>query len=322
VQGNIAGFGGDPDNVTIFGESGGGMKVSLLLAMPGAKGLFHRAIVQSGPWLKAVPQETATKYARAFLENLGVSPGDLSRLATASAAEIQDAAAKAHQGNVIGGFSPSVDGIALPGGPFDPAAPALSADVPVMIGTNKDEATLFLFADPRFGEYTEEDLAKRAKQVAGDRAEALIAAVREAHPDYSPSHLTASVQSATMFWGDSIKLAERKAAQGAAPAYMYLLEWETTAARGKLRSPHALEIPLVFDNVDKALSFMGRDNPQSLAEQMSEAWLAFARTGNPNAPGLPDWPAYEAGRRATMVFNHESRVVEDPYPGVRKALHG
>jgi para-nitrobenzyl esterase len=290
--------------------------------MPAAKGLFHRAIVQSGPWLKAVPQATATKYARDLLAELGAAPGDLGKLETASAAEIQAAAARVHAGNTIGGFSPSVDGIALPGGPFDPEAPALSADVPVLIGTNKDEATLFLFSDPRFGEYTEEDLARRARQVAGDRAEALVAAARAAFPDYSPSHLTAIVQSSTMFWGDSIRLAERKAAQGAAPAYMYLLEWETTAARGRLKSPHAVEIALVFDNVDKALSFMGRDNPQSLAEQMSEAWLAFARTGKPGAPGLPDWPAYEPARRATMVFNHQSRVVEDPYPGLRQALHG
>jgi para-nitrobenzyl esterase len=215
-----------------------------------------------------------------------------------------------------------VDGLALPSGPFDPAAPAISADVPVMIGTNKDEATLFLFADPRFGDYTEEDLAKRAKTAAGDRAEAMIAAARAAFPDYSPSHLAAAVQTATMFWGDSIRLAERKAAQGSAPAYMYLLEWETPRGRGKLRAPHALEIPLVFDNVETARNFVGNgDDPQTLAEQMSEAWLAFARTGNPATAALPDWPAYEAGRRATMVFNLESRVVEDPYAGMRKAMH-
>jgi para-nitrobenzyl esterase len=322
VRDNIAAFGGDPGNVTIFGESGGGMKVSLLLAMPGAQGLFHRAIIQSGPWLKAVPKETASKYAKAVLDNLGVAPGDLGRLADFTAAEIQAAADKVRLDSPIAGFSPSLDGLALPRDPFHPDAPAISADVPVMIGTNKDEATLFMFADPRFGDYTEEDLAKRAKQAAGDKADAVVAAVREAFPHYSPSHLASAVQSATMFWGDSIKLAERKAAQGAAPAYMYLLEWETTAARGKLRAPHAVEIPLVFDNVDKALSFMGRDNPQSLAEQMSEAWLAFARTGNPSTAALPDWPTYDTDRRATMVFNHESRVVEDPYAAVRRALHG
>jgi para-nitrobenzyl esterase len=130
------------------------------------------------------------------------------------------------------------------------------------------------------------------------------------------------VQTAIGMWGGSITLAERKAAQGGAPVYMYLLEWETTAARGKLRSPHALEIPLVFDNVDKARSFMGRTDPEVLAEQISEAWLAFARTGDPGTPALPSWPAYDAQRRSTMVFNSRSRVVEDPYPGVRKVVQG
>jgi para-nitrobenzyl esterase len=323
VRDNIAAFGGDPGKVTIFGESGGGMKVSLLLAMPAAQGLFHRAIVQSGPWLKAVSREAATGYARVFLDHLGVEPGKLGKLQTLSAAEIQAAAAAVTPGNVIGGFSPSVDGVALPGGPFDPVAPAGSKDVPVMIGTNKDEATLFLINDPRFGSYTEEDLAKRARQAAGDRAEALIAAARETFPDYSPSHLTAAVQTATMFWGDSIKLAERKQAQGGAPVYMYLLAWETPRGRGRLRSPHALEIPLMFDNVETARNFVGAgDDPQTLAEQMSEAWLAFARTGNPSTAALPHWPAYEPGRRATMVFDLESRVVEDPYPAMRRAVNG
>ena len=323
VRDNIAAFGGDPGNVTIFGESGGGMKVTLLLAMPPARGLFHRAIIQSGPWLKAVGKDAATGHARALLERLGVEPGKLEKLASLSAAEIQAAAAAVTSGNVIGGFSPSVDGIALPSGPFDPAAPALSADVPVLIGTNKDEATLFLFADPKFGDYTEEDLAKRARQSAGDKAEALIAAARETFPDYSPSHLASAVQTVTMMWRDSIAMAERKAAQGAAPAYMYLLEWETPRGRGRLRSPHALEIPLVFDNVETSRNFVGNGHaPQTLAEQMSEAWLAFARTGSPATPALPDWPAYEPGRRATMVFNLESRVVDDPFPALRRAVQG
>jgi para-nitrobenzyl esterase len=328
IRDNIAAFGGDPGNVTIFGESGGGMKVSLLLAMPGAAGLFHRAIIQSGPWLKTIGREKATKQARAFLDELGVKPGELEKLQGFSAAQIQAAAAKTAPSDVIAGFGPCVDGIALPREPFAPDAPAISAGVPVMIGTNKDEATLFLFADPRFGDYTEADLAKRARQVAGDKADALVAAVREAFPDYSPSHLTAMVQSVGMFWADSITLAERKHAQsaqvgGAAPAFMYLLEWETPRGRGRLRSPHALEIPLMFDNVETARNFVGGgDEPQRMADQMSEAWLAFARTGNPATAALPDWPAYDPQRRATMVFNLESRVVEDPYPGVRKVLQG
>jgi para-nitrobenzyl esterase len=322
VRDNIAAFGGDPALVTIFGESGGGMKVSLLMAMPPARGLFHRAIIQSGPALRAVSKELAAKNASALFDQLGLKPGQLDKLRALPAAVIQDAATKAAGGGPLGGFSPSVDGIALPGDPFDPAAPEISKDVPILIGTNKDEATLFLLADPKFGEYDEADMQRRVREAAGDKADALLAAVRDAFPDYSPSHLAAGVQTATRMWGGSIKLAERKAAQNTAPAYMYLLAWETTAAWGKLRSPHALEIPLVFDNVDKARSFCGRNHPQVLADQMSEAWLAFARAGNPNTPALPDWPAYDVARRATMVFDLASKVVEDPYPKIRKALQG
>jgi para-nitrobenzyl esterase len=324
VRDNIAAFGGDPGNVTIFGESGGGAKVSMLLAMPAAKGLFHRAIIQSGPGLRAVPTAKATETARKLLALLNIAPGDLGRLETLPAADIQAAAAEASKGEtVMGGFAPCIDGIALPRDPFHPDAPAVSADVPVMVGTNKDEATLFLLSDPKFGEMTEDDLVRRAERAVGDKAGAAIAALKRAFPDYSPSHLAAALQTATMMWLGSITLAERKAAQGAAPVYMYLLTWETPVARGRLKCPHALEIPLVFDNVEAARNFVGRgDDPQALAEQMAEAWLAFARTGDPNVAGAATWPAYDAKARATMVFDLESRVVEDPYAEVRGVMQG
>jgi para-nitrobenzyl esterase len=321
VRDNIAAFGGDPANVTIFGESGGGAKVSMLQAMPGAHGLFHKAIIQSGPGLRAVSAEAATRNAKAVLDALGVKPGDLGKLETISAAAIQDAAAGVAAGNPMQGFSPCVDGEALPRDPFHPDAPAISASVPVMIGTNKDEATLFIRSHPKFGEFTEEDLDKRAKDAVGDKAEALVAALRKLFPDYSPTHLISAVQTAQGMWGGSVTLAERKAAQGAGPVYMYMLTWETPVGRGALKCPHALEIPLVFDNVERARDFVGRgDDPQVLADQMSEAWLAFARTGDPNTAALPDWPAYETGRRATMIFDLESRVDDDPMSDVRKIL--
>jgi para-nitrobenzyl esterase len=324
VRDNIASFGGDPGNVTIFGESGGGAKVSMLQAMPPARGLFHKAIIQSGPGLRAMTAEAATKNASVVLEQLGVKPGDLAPLATIAVEKIQAAAAEvsAREGP-MGGFAPCVDGIALPRNPFDPDAPPLSADIPVMVGTNKDEATLFLYADPKFGEYTEEDLEKRSSRLYGDKAPALVAELRRVYPDYSPSHLTAAVQTVQMMWHTSVLLAERKAAQAAAPLYMYLLTWETPVAKGKLKCPHALEIPLVFDNVEAARNFVGRgDEPQAVADQMAEAWLAFARSGDPNTAAIPRWPAYDGKTRATMIFDLKSRVEDDPLAGVRKILQG
>ena len=312
VRANIAAFGGNPADVTIFGESGGGWKVSLLMAMPGAQGLFHKAIIQSGPGLRGAPKAEAAATARALLADLQVTtPQALADLSTTT---ISHASVKV-PGEVMRLYTPVVDGVALPRDPFVPDAPAISAGVPVLIGTNKDEATLFMLGDPKFGSYDEETLGRRVAAAAGAKAPALLAALREAFPDYSPSHLAAAAQTATGMWFGSITLAERKAAQGAAPAFMYLLTWETPVARGKLRCPHALEIPLVFDNVEKARNFVGRgDAPQRLADQMSDAWLRFAKTGNPG------WAAYDPMRRATMVFDLDSRVTDDPMPGVRQVL--
>jgi para-nitrobenzyl esterase len=314
VRDNIAAFGGDPANVTMFGESGGGWKVSLLLAMPGARGLFQKAIIQSGPGLTAKPKAEADQTARKLLAALGVeTPEGLAALHT----EVIS-----HKSVEIGGeamrlYTPVLDGEVIPRHPFEPDASPLNADVPVLIGTNKDENTLFLFSHPRFGDFGPEDIAKLAKATVGERADALVAALRAAYPDYSDTHLYAAVGTATGMWGNSVKLAERKAAQGAAPAWMYLLTWETPVAKGRLRSPHAIEIPLVFDNVEKARNFVGRgEAPEVLARQMSAAWLAFARTGDPG------WPAYDAQGRATMVFDLESRVQADPLSEVRRVLAG
>jgi para-nitrobenzyl esterase len=314
VRDNIVAFGGDPANVTIFGESGGGWKVSLLMAMPGARGLFHKAVIQSGPGLTGKRIADADKVARHLLSDLKAdSPQALQALPT----EAISLASVKVPGEAMRLYTPVVDGTALPRDPFEPDASPLNADVPVLIGTNKDESTLFMIGHPKFGAFDDSDLAKHAKSTVGDKADALVAALARAYPDYSQTHLATAVGTTAGMWAGSIKLAERKAAQKAAPVWMYMLAWETPVSRGRLRTPHALEIPLVFDNVEKARNFVGRgDEPQVLADQMSTAWLAFARTGDPG------WEAYDADTRATMVFNLDSQIVNDPLPEVRKVLQG
>ena len=317
VRDGVAAFGGDPDNVTIFGESGGGWKVSQLMAMPCARGLFHKAVVQSGPGLLGKPRPDAADAAGALLDRLTV---DSPRALLAVPAADLSLAAAALPGEPTRLFAPVIDGDVLPRHPFDPDASPLAADIPLLIGTNKDETTLFMFGDPRFGAMTEADVLARAEAAVGRRGPALVAALREAFPDYGAAHLVAAVGTAAGIWIGSIALAERKAVQPA-PVYMYLLAWETPAARGRLRCPHGLDIPLVFDNVDRARGLVGRSpDAQALADQMASAWIAFARTGNPAAPGAPAWPPYDAVRRATYVFDKVSAVVEDPFSAVRRVL--
>jgi para-nitrobenzyl esterase len=312
VRDNITAFGGDPANVTIFGESGGGWKVSLLMAMPPARGLFAKAVIQSGPGLTGKRIADADKVARQLLDELGADTPE--KLAALSTEAISHAAVKV-PGEPMRLYTPVIDGTVLPRDPFEPDASPLNADVPMLIGTNKDESTLFMLGHPRFGSFDADDLARHAKAQAGDKAEPLVAALRAAYPHYSPTHLASGVGTAVGMWAGSIKLAERKAAQKAAPVWMYMLTWETPVAKGRLRTPHALEIPLVFDNVEKARNFVGRgDEPQVVADQMSDAWLAFAKTGDPG------WPAYEPAARQTMLFDVASTVVSDPLSAVRKVL--
>ncbi len=318
VRDNITAFGGDPGNVTIFGESGGGAKVSVLLAMPSAVGLFHRAIVQSGPGVNMTPRDRATRNAEQLLKELGVSAKDKDRLHSLTAAQIIEANAKINS-NPLQGWAPVVDGHVLPNHPFDPVAPAISAHIPLMIGTNKDEATLFLLPDPEVRTLDEAGLLARVQDFVGESANTLIAAYRRVDPQGSPRDILLAIASDRMMRMNSIKLAERKHAQGAAPVFMYLFTWETPALDGQLKSCHALEIPFVFDNIARSGGFIG-DAPEcaAIAENMSEAWMAFARDGVPAYRGLPTWPAYTPEKRATMIFDTECRVENDPGSGVRQ----
>jgi para-nitrobenzyl esterase len=327
VRDNIAAFGGDAGNVTIFGESGGGAKVSVLMAMPSAHGLFHKAIIQSGPAVEMASRDDASETARQLLAELGLDAaevGELRKIPAAKIAQAQAAVLKrvsmmafANRRRV--GFNPVVDGKFLPGGPFEPAAPAISANVPLIIGTNKDEMTLFFGFAPWLDGMDEAAFRKRVQMFVGDSGDRIIERYRKARPNDSMRDLVIAIATDHAMRIPSLVIADRKAAQHAAPVFVYLFTWETPVLGGRLKSPHALEIPFVFDNV-QAPGLTG-DLPTrfALADKMSRAWLAFAKTGNPNCESIPEWPRYSSGQRPTMIFDNECRVENDPYRGEREA---
>ena len=315
VHTNIAEFGGDPGNVTIFGQSGGGAKVSTLMALPQTRGLFHRAIVQSGSHLDGLSPDEATAYAVAFLKAADVPPADLGKLQKMSHDQILSVYRKLTR--VTGpkpNFSPVIDGRFLPEAPWLKGGPANSASVPMMIGTTKTETTALIGAsDP--SAFTLDDAGLRAKLAAwvppGD-VSAVVAGYKRMMPGAPPSDLFFAITTARRVRQQAWTQAEHKAAQNAAPIWLYELDWQTPVDGGKWKSPHALDLPFMFDNVAKSASMVGTgEEPRALAEQMSAAWLAFARNGNPNTKALPQWDPFQVPKRATMVFDVKPRTVND-----------
>ncbi len=325
IRDNAAALGGDRNNITVFGESGGGMKVSTLLAMRATRTYIHKAIIQSGPVIRSLARERATENARAIVAELGLTlPADLRKLEEVPAGELVAAASAVQQkiapGRGAAWLGPVMDNFALGGHPFDPAAPSQAASVPLLIGHTKDEGTFFLLNEPKFGRFSEDDLRERAERLVPGKAAALLEALRKARPGASASeHMSDLVTAISMFVG-SATIAERKAAQPA-PVYAYRLDWETPVAGGALKSTHALDVPMVFKTVDRARAFVGEGPaPDKIAGAMSKAWIAFARTGDPNVAELPPWPRYDAEHRATMLISEQSRVVNDPDGEIRRLL--
>jgi para-nitrobenzyl esterase len=325
VRDNIEKFGGDPNNVMIFGESGGGAKGCMLMAMPAAQGLFHKAIVQSGPSVETMDAAAATETARAVMNELGASsvadlvavPAD--KLLAAQNAVLAQIGALSFANRRRQGFNPVIDGNIVPGGPFAPTAPAVAKNIPLMIGTNKDEMNLFFGLAPWAERATDATLADAARPFLGDRTAGIVAAYRKADPAASARDLVLRIATDQSIRLPSLTIADRKVAQGGAPVFVYLFTWATPVAQGKLGSCHALEIPFVFDNLDKTRLTGDAPTRGVLADAMSRAWIEFAYKDDPNHSGIPYWPAYNAADRPTMIFDLQCRVTNDPLAAERKA---
>ena len=317
VRDNIANFGGDASRVLIFGESGGGQKVSALLAMPAAKGLFHRAVIESGPGLRMMDRAQSAKVGKMFLDELGVKPERVADIQATPLERIMAAQGAVNRKlrpmtpGLIDGFAPVVDGVSLLHHPFDPAAPEVSADVPLMIGHNHTEMTLFAGADPGIFSLDEAGLQQRLKPLLKDSADSVLRAFRSTYPQENPSGLYFLITTAYPTVAFTEKIAERKAALGKAATYVYEFTWPTPILGGRMRSPHTIEMPFVFNNVGDPLVQKltgGGADTFLLAEHVCDTWVAFARTGSPNSKNLPHWPPYSAADREVMIINTESRV--------------
>jgi para-nitrobenzyl esterase len=323
VRDNISAFGGDPGRVLIFGQSGGGGKVSTLLAMPAAEGLFNRAAIQSGATLRGGARDAATRYAETLLKQCGLRAGqgrDLQRLPLEklmAASGGGTGAASAGAGAL--GFGPVVDGKILPANPFDPVASPVSADVPVIVGYTRTERTVYDIDTPSFGKLDEAGLLERTKRALGAAAEAVIESYRKRYPKASAYDLAVNIGTDASAI-NSIRLAERRVALGSAPTYLYVFAWETPVMG--LRAPHTIEIPFVFNHIDLSQSMVGPVLPRMrvLEGVTAGSWAHFARTGNPNHKGLPLWPPYTTARRDTMIFDTPCHIEPDPTSEVRQIL--
>ena len=330
VRDNVARFGGDPRNVTVFGQSGGGAKVSTLMAMPSAQGLFHKAIVQSGSQLHLASAQASAAQAAEVLKELqaqGVGKEQLTQLPAARLVEIATVAknrlvstrprAPTHERL---GWQPWVDGAVVASHPFDPQAPALAAKVPMLIGTTLHEfSSASMMPDPRT--LTEEWLTTEVAKTYGDAAGKIVAAFKSGHPGALPFELAAIIGATTIFRMSAVRQAQLQATN--APAYLYWFAWKTPVLDGIPLAYHCAELAFAFDNIDRcANSTGGTQEARDLAAKVSQAWIQFARTGNPSHAGLPRWPAVSAQTLPTMIFDTRCEVQNDPDAAERATLSG
>jgi para-nitrobenzyl esterase len=316
VKDNIERFGGDPGRVMIYGESGGGRKTSSLMAAPPAMGLFHSCVVQSGSQLRLDTPAVGMERTEKLFAALGLAKGDVAGLIATPAERIVAALGAATQGT--GQFRPVIGTPSMPAHPWDPAAPSMSATIPVMVGSNRTEQSVFMGGDPRIEQMDEAALLTRLKSwLPEGQGESVVARYRELYPQAKRSELLYMITTDRGYFLDSTILAGRKADQNAAPAYVYQFYRETPVEGGRYHVPHASEIPFAFDTLAKATSIGGEPtaSAQVLADRMSAAWANFAKTGDPNGGKTPTWPKYNSTTRPTMMWDESPRgprVENDP----------
>ena len=309
VRDNIAAFGGDPARVMIFGQSGGGSKTSVLLGTPAAKGLFHRAAVQSGSTLRLIEQADAEKSADQFLKQLGLTRGRVAEIQRLPWEQLLQAQVESR-----GVFTPVMDGMYLPHHPFDPSAPPESRDVPLIIATMLEDAALRLNNWDLTGSGLTALLNERYKGKAAE----ILDLYRPITAGKTPYLVQAQVLTDQQVRSRAIMQGERKAALGGAPAYMYLWEWATPAFDGKLGAVHGHDVDASFNLYRNGICGTGSKNGREMCARLASTWIAFAKTGNPDNDHIPHWPAYDAATRATMIFDTTMKVVNDPRSAIRQ----
>ena len=312
VRDNIAAFGGDPSRVMIFGQSGGGAKTSTLLATPGAKGLFHRAVVQSGSTLRLTGDQDAERSADLLLTKLGLTRSRIADIQRLPWEQLLNAQVEATGAGAV--FTPVVDGSYLPHHPFDPSAPPESRDVPVIIATTLEDAALRLTN----WDLTDRGLATLLDERFKGKSAEILEVYRAVAAGKTPYLVQAQIFTDTQVRSRAITQADRKAAQGGAPVWMYIWEWATPAFDGKLGAVHGHDVDASFNLYRNGICGTGDKTGRQMARRLASTFVAFAKTGSPDNDQIPRWPAYDANTRATMVFDADTRVVNDPRSAIRK----
>ncbi|WP_425493893.1 carboxylesterase/lipase family protein [Lysobacter gummosus] len=323
VREHAAEFGGDAANVTVFGQSGGGAKIASLMAMPAARGLFHRAMTMSGQQVTAAGPRAATQRAQRFLDELSIAPKDLQRLCTLPFERLVEASRLRDPSPIEDMslyFGPVLDAKSLHRHPFYPEAPGQSAQIPMLIGNTRDETRAFLGHEAANFDLSWEQLPDKLRdhQYVDLDPHTVIAEYRRLYPDYTPSQVFFAATTAGRSWRAAILEAEARARQGA-PTWVYQLDWGSPLNQGRFGAMHTLDIALVFDNTAQPGANTG-DGAQArtMAGLMSDALLALARHGDPGHAGLPAWPQYSLQQRQTLLFDVPPRLAHDPRGGERR----